>query len=66
VQFITEKQRLRPENSEVYRLWCDNSKIEELTGFRPDYTLREGLERTIDWITKPENLSKYKANLYNV
>jgi NAD dependent epimerase/dehydratase len=66
VQFITEKQRLRPENSEVYRLWCDNSKIEELTGFRPTYTLREGLERTIDWITKPENLSKYKADLYNV
>ena len=66
VEFITEEQRLRPENSEVFRLWCDNTKIERLTGFRPQIALAEGLQRTIDWFSRPENLKMYKTNLYNV
>ena len=66
VQFITDEQRLRPEKSEVFRLWCDNSKIEKLTGFRPQHDIRNGLEKTIDWITRPANLAKYKADIYNV
>ncbi len=66
VQFITDVQRLRPEKSEVFRLWCDNSKIEKLTGFKPQVDIREGLERTINWITQPDNLKSYKAEIYNV
>ena len=66
VRFITDEQRIRPENSEVFRLWCDNSKIRELTGFEPKYSIREGLEKTVEWFTKPENLAKYKPGLYNV
>lgn len=66
VEFITDKQRLRPEKSEVFRLWCDNSKIYGLTGFVPEYSIDQGLESTIDWFTKPVNLSKYKADIYNV
>ena len=66
VRFITDEQRIRPENSEVFRLWCDNSKIRELTGFAPKYSIREGLEKTVEWFTKPENLAKYKPGLYNV
>jgi len=66
VQFITDEQRLRPEKSEVFRLWCDNSKIEKLTGFKPQVDIREGLERTINWITQPDNLKSYKAEIYNV
>jgi len=66
VKFITDEQRIRPENSEVHRLWCDNSKIKKLTGFEPRFTIREGLEKTVEWFTKPENLAKYKAGLYNV
>lgn len=66
VKFIQEKQRLRPDKSEVFRLWCDNTKIESLTGFKPQIGIREGLQKTIDWITLPENLSKYKAEIYNV
>ena len=65
-EIITEQQRIRPEKSEVFRLWCDNKKINELTGFTPDYTLRTGLEETIKWFTNPENLSKYKTDIYNV
>jgi NAD dependent epimerase/dehydratase len=66
VQFITDEQRIRPENSEVFRLWCDNTKIHSLTGFMPQYSIREGLERTVEWFLKPENLAKYKPGLYNV
>jgi NAD dependent epimerase/dehydratase len=66
VQFIIDEQRLRPEKSEVFRLWCDNTKIEKLTGIKPTYSLRNGLEKTINWITQPQNLAKYKADIYNV
>lgn len=66
VRFVTDEQRIRPENSEVFRLWCDISKIREFTGFEPKYSIREGLEKTVEWFTKPENLAKYKPGLYNV
>ncbi len=66
VEFITDKQRIRPQNSEVNRLWCDNTKINNLTGFRPEYDIRRGLEETIKWFSNPENLKKYKADIYNV
>lgn len=63
---VTDQQRLRPEKSEVQRLWCDNSKIRSLTGFKPDYDIDQGLELTIDWFMKLENLKKYKTEIYNV
>ena len=66
VEFIVDNERIRPGKSEVFRLWCDNSKIEELTGFKPKINIREGLQRTIDWITQPENLKNYKSEIYNV
>lgn len=66
IEFITDEQRVRPGKSEVFRLWCDNSKIYSLTGFKPRYGISEGLESTIAWITRPENLAKYKADIYNV
>ncbi len=66
VKFIVDKQRIRPGKSEVLRLWCDNSKINELTGFKPQIDIREGLQKTIEWITKPENLKTYKSEIYNV
>lgn len=66
VEFVTDDQRIRPEKSEVFRLWCDNSKIEQLTDFKPEVDIRDGLQRTIDWIVQPENLKKYKADIYNL
>jgi NAD dependent epimerase/dehydratase len=62
----TDDQRKRPEQSEVERLWCDNSKIHELIGFEPQMTLREGLARTVEWLRQPDNFSKYKVDIYNV
>jgi NAD dependent epimerase/dehydratase len=66
VEFITDKQRIRPEKSEVFRLWCDNTKIEKLTGFKPQIDIKHGLQKTIKWIMKPENLKTYKSEIYNV
>ncbi|MDB0047985.1 NAD-dependent 4,6-dehydratase LegB [Burkholderiaceae bacterium] len=66
VEFLKDEQRIRPEKSEVFRLWCDNTKMRELTGFEPEYSIRQGLQETINWFTRPEYLSKYKADLYNV
>ena len=65
-KFITDEQRIRPEKSEVYRLWCDNMKIEQLTGFKPQIGIRVGLQKTIDWIMQPSNLKTYKSEIYNV
>ena len=65
-EVITEQERIRPEKSEVFRLWCDNKKINELTGFLPDYNLKIGLEETVKWFTNPTNLGKYKSDIYNV
>jgi NAD dependent epimerase/dehydratase len=66
VDVVPDAQRLRPEKSEVFRLWCDNKKIHELTGYTPEFDLRAGLRLTIDWFSKPANLSRYKAGIYNI
>ena len=59
-----DKQRVRPEKSEVERLRCDNSKLLKHTKWKPQYNLRKGLNETISWIK--ENLEIYKHYLYNV
>lgn len=66
VQFEVDPQRIRPEKSEVSRLWCDNTKIERLTNFKPEFSLETGLTKTIEWFSEKNNLNHYKTNLYNV
>ena len=66
VTFINDEQRNRPKNSEVFRLWCDNKKIKNLVGYKPQVSFRDGLKKTIEWITRPENLKMYKSEIYNV
>ena len=66
VKIVTDRKRVRPSNSEVFRLFCDNTKLRKLTGFKPKFLLEEGLEKTIEWFTRKENLSRYKADIYNV
>ncbi len=66
IKIITDQQRIRPGKSEVFRLWGDNSLITELTSFKPEYTIEEGLRETCNWFSKPENLKNYKAGIYNV
>ena len=66
VTFTEDRQRLRPKNSEVFRLWGDHAKMKGLTEFVPQYSLEKGLQETIAWFTDAGNLKKYKANIYNV
>ena len=63
---VTENERLRPEKSEVDRLLGSNEKIMRITNWRPRYDLKQGLAETIAWFRLPENLGRYKPNLYNL
>lgn len=63
---VSDKQRLRPDSSEVFRLMGDNTKITTLTTWKPAYDLTSGLKDTIDWFKQPDNMARYKAWLYNV
>jgi dTDP-glucose 4,6-dehydratase len=70
VDIETDAVRLRPEKSEVDRLWADNAKAWDLFGWRPSYGghqgLRRGLQETIEWFLDKSNLARYKAGLYNI
>lgn len=66
IQFIHDEERIRPNKSEVFRLYGDNTLIKKLTDFNPSYSIEQGLTKTCKWFSSPENLKKYKANIYNV
>lgn len=70
VEIIADEQRLRPEKSEVERLWADNKKAAQLLNWQPAYTglegLSKGLEKTIEWFCEPRNLGFYKHKIYNI
>ncbi|MFC2156952.1 SDR family NAD(P)-dependent oxidoreductase [Acidobacteriota bacterium] len=63
-EFVTESERIRPDESEVMRLVCDNSKLVDSTGWTPKFTIIEGLEQTIEWFR--EHGSGYKSDIYNI
>lgn len=65
-KIITDDIRLRPEKSEVERLFGDNKKILALTDWKQQVSLDQGLEQTIAWFGVPENLKQYKSDIYNV
>jgi dTDP-glucose 4,6-dehydratase len=70
IEIVTDEQRLRPEKSEVERLWASNAKARELLGWQPQYGGRDGfirgLTETIAWFREPSHLSAYKADIYNL
>lgn len=65
-KIVEDNERLRPEKSEVFRLFGSNKKITEHTSWLPQYNLERGLEETIEWFKNPENLKQYKADIYNI
>ena len=65
INWVVDPERIRPSKSEVFRLCGDNTKIETLTDWRPEWSLEEGLRATVDWFRNPDNLAKYKYNVYN-
>ena len=70
ITIITDDQRLRPDNSEVERLFASIAKAKELLGWEPAWGgldgFRRGVAETVKWFTDPENLSRYKADIYNI
>jgi NAD dependent epimerase/dehydratase len=70
IEIVTDEQRLRPENSEVERLWASNDKARKLLNWQPRYGgldgFRRGLNETVDWFVKPTNLSSYRSDVYNI
>jgi NAD dependent epimerase/dehydratase len=70
VEIETDEVRLRPVNSEVERLWADNSKARQQLGWFPEYGgtdgMRRGIKETAQWFTDPGNLARYKTDVYNV
>lgn len=64
VQILCDEERVRPEKSEVNRLWADNTKIMKLTDWKPQFTIDKGLNETILWIR--DNMKYYKTEIYNV
>lgn len=70
IEIQTDQERLRPEKSEVERLWADNRKAKQLLGWEPVYGskdgFKKGLAETINWFTDVNNLKKYRADVYNI
>jgi len=63
---LTDEARIRPDKSEVHRLWCDNTLIKKLTSYEPQVGIEKGLGLTIEWFMNRDHLKKYKAHIYNV
>lgn len=66
VSLVKDESRIRPKDSEIKRLCCDNTLINSLTGFQPEIKLEEGLQKTIEWFLDSNNLKKYKTDIYNL
>ena len=65
-KIVQDNERVRPEKSEVFRLYGSNEKIKTHTKWKHEYSLSQGLTETIQWFKKPENLKQYKADIYNI
>lgn len=70
IEIVTDEHRLRPAKSEVDRLWAANEKALKLLGWRPKFQGRSGFDQgladTVAWFSRPCNLKRYKADIYNV
>jgi NAD dependent epimerase/dehydratase len=65
-KLMLDKERLRPEKSEVFRLYGSNAKLKKYTDWEQKFSLTDGLKATIQWFSKPENLKQYKSHVYNI
>ena len=65
-KIVSDSQRLRPSKSEVRRLFGSNQLIKELTDWKQNHSLDQGLTETIDWFRRKENLAQYKHDIYNI
>ena len=65
VNWVEDPERIRPADSEVFRLCGDNTLLKQLTDWHPEVGFEEGLRRTVEWFRNKENLRMYKGEIYN-
>ena len=65
-KILVDNERLRPEKSEVFRLYGSNAKLKQYTDWNQEFSLAEGLNATIQWFSDSENLKQYKSHVYNI
>ena len=65
VDWVEDPERIRPADSEVFRLCGDNTLLRQLTDWHPEVGFEEGLRRTVEWFRNKENLRMYKGEIYN-
>jgi NAD dependent epimerase/dehydratase len=65
-KILVANERLRPEKSEVFRLYGSNAKLKQHTDWKQEFSLEEGLNATIQWFSDSENLKQYKSHIYNI
>lgn len=70
IEVEADESRIRPEKSEVERLWADGSRAKELLNWEPKYGgiegFKKGLKITSEWFSNPDNLALYKTDIYNI
>lgn len=70
IEIECDRERMRPEASEVDRLYADTGKACRVMGWNPDFGgldgFRRGLARTAEWFSDPANLAHYKSDRYNI
>jgi NAD dependent epimerase/dehydratase len=65
-KIVIDNSRIRPEKSEVFRLFGSNTKIINNTNWELQYTFEDGIKQTIEWFRDPNNISRYKHDIYNI
>ena len=67
---VIDEKRVRSKKSEVLRLLASNLKAKKLLNWKPRYQgiagFKKGLEKTIEWFSKPDNIRLYKSDIYNI
>ena len=70
IDIVTDDSRLRPEKSEVMRLFASNLKASKVLGWSPNYGGYEGfmlgINKTVEWFTVQSNLSSYNPEIYHI
>ncbi|MHB8475484.1 MAG: NAD-dependent 4,6-dehydratase LegB [Steroidobacteraceae bacterium] len=70
IEILSDEQRLRPDKSEVERLWADNAKARKLLDWQPEFGgldgFRRGVSATVEWFNVPAHLKCYRSDIYNL
>jgi NAD dependent epimerase/dehydratase len=70
LEILTDRERIRPDASEVERLWADTAKARELLDWQPEFGgldgFRQGLAKTVEWFRDPQHLRSYRWDAYNL